>query len=173
MPFELVQTDITAMPADAIVNAANEQLLPGGGVCGAIFAAADTSRLVQACRAIGHCDTGDAVITPAFGLRSQYIIHTVGPIWRGGTHNEEALLRSCYLRSLALAHEHGLNSIAFPLISAGIFGYPKSAALSAAMESIGSFLRGHSGMTVYLTVFDRGTYELGAQLLRTHSEWGL
>ncbi len=159
MPIQIVQDDITTMRTDAIVNAANSRLAQGGGVCGAIFAAAGAQELTQACRAIGHCDTGDAVITPGFRLPARYIIHAVGPIWQGGTNGEEALLRSCYLNSLALAERHGLRSIAFPLISSGIYGYPKAAALSVAVSAISSFLPEHD-MTVCLVIFDRPTYAL-------------
>ena len=159
MPIQIVQDDITTMRTDAIVNAANSRLAQGGGVCGAIFAAAGAQELTQACRAIGHCDTGDAVITPGFRLPARYVIHAVGPVWQGGTNGEEALLRSCYLNALALAERHGLRSIAFPLISSGIYGYPKAAALSAAVSAIGSFLSEHD-MAVYLVIFDRPTYAL-------------
>ncbi len=159
MPFQIVRNDITTMQVDAIVNAANSRLAQGGGVCGGIFAAAGAQELTRACRAIGHCDTGDAVITPGFRLPARYIIHAVGPIWQGGTNGEEALLRSCYLNSLALAERHGLRSIAFPLISSGIYGYPKAAALSVAVSAISSFLPEHD-MTVCLVIFDRPTYAL-------------
>ena len=159
MPIQIVQDDITTMRTDAIVNAANSRLAQGGGVCGAIFAAAGAQELTRACRTIGYCDTGDAVITPGFRLPARYVIHAVGPVWQDGTNGEEALLRSCYLNALALAERHGLRSIAFPLISSGIYGYPKAAALSAAVSAIGSFLSEHD-MAVYLVIFDRPTYAL-------------
>ena len=153
MPFQLVRNDITRMHVDAIVNAANERLARGGGVCGAIFAAAGVHDLEQACSSIGHCDTGDAVATPAFALDARHVIHTVGPIWRGGGHGEEEALRSCYRTSLTLALELGDRSIAFPLISSGIYGYPKGQALDVAVDEIRSFLDDHE-MDVYLALFD-------------------
>ena len=154
MPFEIVRNDITKMSVDAIVNAANSALAPGGGVCGAIFAAAGYDQLDRACRAIGHCDVGQAVITDGFHLPAKYVIHAVGPIWRGGGQNEAALLKSCYINSLRLAEENGCQSIAFPLISSGIYGYPKAEALKIAVSAIGEFLLEHE-MQVYLAIFDR------------------
>lgn len=153
MPFQLVRNDITRMQVDAVVNAANEQLARGGGVCGAIFAAAGVHDLEQACSSIGHCDTGNAVATPAFALDARHVIHAVGPIWRGGIHGEEEALRSCYRTSLMLALELGDRSIAFPLISSGIYGYPKGQALDVAVDEIRSFLNHHE-MDVYLALFD-------------------
>lgn len=153
MPFQLVRNDITQMHVDAIVNAANERLARGGGVCGAIFAAAGVHDLEQACNRIGHCDTGNAVATPAFALDARHVIHTVGPIWRGGGDGEEEALRSCYRTSLTLAFELGDRSIAFPLISSGIYGYPKGQTLDVAVDEIRSFLDDHE-MDVYLALFD-------------------
>ena len=126
MPFQTVHADITTLHVDAIVNAANERLLMGGGVCGAIFSAAGPARLQEACDNIGHCDTGSAVATPGFGLVARYVIHAVGPVWRGGGHGEKDLLASCYTSSLDVARDLGCTSIAFPLISAGIYGYPSA-----------------------------------------------
>ena len=163
MPFEIVRNDITKMSVDAIVNAANSALAPGGGVCGAIFAAAGYDQLDMACRAIGHCDVGQAVITDGFHLPARYVIHAVGPIWRGGGQNEAALLRSCYIRSLQLAEENGCQSIAFPLISSGIYGYPKAEALKIAVSAIGEFLLEHE-MQVYLAIFDRNAMLLSEKL---------
>ena len=140
MPFEIQWGDLVQNNADAIVNAANEHLLPGGGVCGAIFAAAGYEPLLEACRRIGGCKTGQAVITDGFMLAAKHIIHTVGPVWRGGGCGEEALLRSCYRCSLALAEKYGCRSVAFPLISAGIYGYPREEALRVAKEEIEAFL---------------------------------
>ena len=154
MPFILIRNDITTMPTDAIVNAANSRLAPGGGVCGAIFSASDYHKLDLACRKIGHCPVGQAVITPSFGLPAKYIIHAVGPIWQGGQQNEAKLLRGCYTSSLNLAKQHGCTSIAFPLISSGIYGYPKEEALRIAVEAIRAFLEDNE-MTVYLVLFDR------------------
>ena len=129
MPFMILRGDITKVKADAIVNAANENLWEGGGVCGAIFAEAGSEALATECGKIGHCDTGDAAITSACGLKTaKYIIHAVGPVWHGGLYGEERLLRSCYTKALELAEQNGCESITFPLISAGIYGYPKEAA---------------------------------------------
>ena len=156
MPFSIVQNDITKMQVDAIVNAANTSLKMGGGVCGAIFRAAGAEQLQAACDAIGGCRTGEAVITPGFKLPVKYIIHTPGPVWRGGKEGEEELLRNCYLNSLKLAEQHGCKSVAFPLISAGIYGYPKEESLCVAASAIRDFLsESKSDMDVYLVVFDR------------------
>ena len=163
MPFEIVRSDITKMSVDAIVNAANSALATGGGVCGAIFAAAGYDQLDRACRAIGHCDVGQAVITDGFHLPAKYVIHAVGPIWRGGGQNEAALLRSCYISSLQLAERKGCQSIAFPLISSGIYGYPKAEALKIAVSAIGEFLLEHE-MQVYLAIFDRNAMLLSEKL---------
>jgi O-acetyl-ADP-ribose deacetylase (regulator of RNase III) len=127
--------DITRQPVDVIVNAANERLARGGGVCGAIFAAAGPA-LVQACAALGGCDTGDAKATPGFSLPATWIVHTVGPIWRGGDAGEADLLASCYHRSLAVAEDLGAGSIAFPAISTGIFGYPLEPATEIAVATV-------------------------------------
>ena len=154
MSFTVIHGDITTMPTDAIVNAANSRLAPGGGVCGAIFSASDYHKLDLACRKIGHCPVGQAVITPSFGMPAKYIVHAVGPIWQGGQQNEAKLLRDCYTSSLNRAKQHGCTSIAFPLISAGIYGYPKEEALRVAVDAIRAFLDDNE-MTVYLVLFDR------------------
>ena len=133
------KADLTRLAADAIVNAANEGLWEGGGVCGAIFRAAGSRKLTEACSAIGHCDTGSAVITPGFDLPAKYIIHAVGPRWHGGTDGEPEQLYGAYQSSLALAREHGLHSIGFPLISSGIFGYPKEDAWRTAIKACRDF----------------------------------
>ncbi len=166
MPLEIVRNDITKMKVDAIVNAANSRLEQGGGVCGAIFEAAGADKLRAECSQIGHCDVGSAVITGGHGLPATIIIHTVGPVWQGGTHNEEALLTSCYINSLNLALRYNLSSIAFPLISSGIFGYPKDEALRVAISAIGRFLLKHE-MTVYLVVFDKAAYTLSDKLFKS------
>lgn len=154
MPFEIVHGDITKIQADAIVNAANSALQRGGGVCGAIFAAAGAAELQAECNQVGHCDTGQAVITKGYNLPAKYIIHTVGPVWRGGGHEEERLLYDCYKNSLKLAKDFGCESVAFPLISAGIFGYPKEAAKTVAEQAVIDFLEDND-MLVKLVLFSK------------------
>ena len=163
MPLEIVRDDITRIHADAIVNAANTALQRGGGVCGAIFEAAGAAELQKECDAIGGCHTGDAVITRGCGLPARYIIHTVGPVWQGGSHGEQAQLENCYHNSLELAKRHKLKSVAFPLISSGIFGYPKEQALQVAVTAIGRFLRDND-MSVRLVVYDRTSVQLSEAL---------
>ena len=153
MPFQTVRANIVTLAVDAVVNAANPALRAGGGVCGAIFEAAGRAELQAACDGLGGCATGDAVITPGFRLPAKYVIHTVGPVWRGGHHGEEALLRSCYRRSLALAARHGLRSVAFPLISAGIYGYPYREALRVAQAEIEAFPAGPEGLKATLALY--------------------
>ena len=163
MPLRIVRNDITKMQTDAIVNAANSELRMGGGVCGAIFAAAGAEQLQEECRRIGHCNTGEAVITGGYSLPAKYIIHAVGPVWHGGGHDEARKLYNSYNGSLELALKHDCNSIAFPLISSGIYGYPKDQALQIAITAIGDFLLKHD-MEVYLVVFDRKAYALSEKL---------
>lgn len=163
MPLQIVRQDITKMKVDAVVNAANQALQMGGGVCGAIFTAAGAQQLQAECDRISHCATGAAVITGAGQLPAQYIIHTVGPVWKGGKNHEAQLLHDCYIHSLQLARQHDCESIAFPLISSGIYGYPKDQALQIAVAAISEFLLQHE-MMVYLVVFDRQSFALSEKL---------
>lgn len=166
MPLEIVRNDITEMQTDAIVNAANSSLQMGGGVCGAIFRAAGAEQLMEVCGKIGYCPTGEAVQTPAFRLRSNFIIHAVGPVWQGGKYEEEQLLRACYKNSLELADSLGCGSIAFPLISSGIYGYPKEQALQVAISEIHRFLIDHE-MLVYIVVLDKQSFGINEKLYRS------
>ncbi len=155
---EVVQGDITRQEVDAIVNAANNRLAGGGGVDGAIHRVAGPE-LDDACREIGWCDTGDAVITPGFRLPATWIIHTVGPVWHGGDHDEDALLASCYQRSMELAHERGIRSIAFPSISTGIFGFPVKRAARIAIDTLrGMAIRHPEIRTVRMVTHGDDTY---------------
>lgn len=166
MPLEIVRNDITKMIVDAIVNAANTSLKMGGGVCGAIFDAAGADELQAECGKIGGCVVGQAVITKGYNLPSKFIIHTAGPVWQGGTNNESELLASSYRNSLELAQQYNCESIAFPLISSGIFGYPKEEALNVAMSAIGEFLS-RNDMMVYLVVFDKNSFKISETLFST------
>lgn len=163
MPLEIIRHDLTKMKVDAIVNAANTALKMGGGVCGAIFRCAGERELQKACDKIGECKVGEAVITDGFQLEAKYIIHTPRPIWQSGSHHETALLRASYHNSLELAKNHQCESIAFPLISTGNYGYPKEEALRIAVSTISSFLI-HHDMHVYLVVFDKKSFGLSKKL---------
>jgi len=165
MPFSIIRNDITKLRVDAIVNAANMSLQMGGGVCGAIFSAAGADRLQNACDALAPIKTGEAVVTQGFNLPAKYIIHTAGPVYRSGKQGEEALLRSCYINSLELAVKYNCESIAFPLISSGIYGYPKADALCVATDAIRDFISEHD-IDVSLVVFDKEALTVSEELLR-------
>lgn len=164
MPFTIIRQDITKIEADAIVNAANVELRRGSGVCGAIFKVAGAADLEAACRPLSPIQTGEAVLTGGFGLPAKYIIHTAGPVYKNGGPREAELLGACYRNALELAWGHGCESIAFPLISSGIYGYPKDKALQIATETIEAFLQKQE-MTIYLAVFDKKALMVSEQLL--------
>ena len=184
MPFEIVRNDITNMCVDAIVNTANPNPVIGWGTDSRIHEKAGW-RLLRARKKIGAIAVGSAAITPAFGLDAKYVIHTVGPVWRGGAFGEETLLRSCYENSLKLALQHGCQSVAFPLISTGNYGFPKDKALQIAISAFSSFLLEHE-MAIYLVVFDRAAFQLSEKLFQSvasyidenyvqaweHTSWG-
>lgn len=167
MPIQIIRNDITKMQVDAIVNAANNRLAIGGGVTGAIHRVAGPALLAE-CMKLGGCKTGEAKITGGYLLPSKYVIHTVGPVWQDGQHHEKELLTFCYQNSLQLAHEHSCQSIAFPLISSGVYGYPKDQALKVAMDAISSFLLSHdSDMLVYLVVFTKESVKISQKLFNS------
>ena len=154
--LEVVQGELVQMDVDAIVNAANEQLLAGGGVCGAIFAAAGPTDLQRACNAVAPCPTGEARITPGFRLRARHVIHAVGPVWRGGNQGEPEELAGAYRSSLELAKANGLASVAFPAISTGIYGYPFEPATDVAVKTAAAFMRGDPGSVTRVVFVVRG-----------------
>ncbi|MEI4769759.1 macro domain-containing protein [Psychrobacillus sp. FJAT-51614] len=170
MPLEIVRNDITKMQVDIIVNAANTALQMGGGVCGAIFNAAGAEPLQKVCNEIGECPVGEAVITDGFQLQAKHIIHSVGPIWTGGLNNERALLTASYENALSLAKEYNCKSIAFPLISSGVYGYPKEQALQIAISTISAYLMEHE-MHVYIVVFDKKAFRLSEKLFTSIHEY--
>lgn len=169
MPIQIVRNDITKMNCDAIVNAANQTLLGGGGVDGAIHRAAGPELLAE-CKTLGGCHTGEAKITGAHRLPCKYVIHTVGPVWRGGGRHEEEKLISCYRNSLKLAEDYHCDSVAFPLISAGAYGYPKEQALQIAVSEICKFLIHHDIM-VYIVVFDKDCFQISKRLIHEITEY--
>ena len=167
--IEIRKIGITKLDTDAVVNAANTGLWEGGGVCGYIFRDAGSEEMTAACQKIGHCDEGAAVITPGFRLPAKYVIHAVGPRWCGGENNEPQLLYSAYMQSLLLAKENGLHSIGFPLISAGIFGYPLEGAWEKAIEACKDFIQSNPDydIKIIFAVLDDRILAIGEETLKS------
>jgi len=170
LAFLIERNDITLMEVDVIVNAANIYLKAGGGVCGAIFNAAGKEKLQKECEKLGNCDTGSAVITKGYNLKAKHIIHAVGPVWEGGKSKEDEFLSNAYLNSLKLAKEYNCESIAFPLISTGVYNFPKERAFSIAKEVITGFLNDNE-MTVYLVIYDNLSLKVSKSLLGDIKEY--
>ena len=164
--MDLIKGDITTLDLDCIVNAANEDLMPGGGVCGAIHQAAGIELAVE-CKRIGHCGVGEARITSGYDLKAKHVIHTVGPIWHGGKDGEDQYLFNCYKKSLLLSTHHGIESIAFPNISTGIYGYPKELAAETAIAAVKQHQRsGRKLKEVIFCCFDEENFQLYDRLLK-------
>ncbi len=163
--IEIIKGDITEFKVDAIVNAANNTLLGGGGVDGAIHRTAGP-QLLEYNRKLGGCKTGEAKITPGFKLQAKFIIHTVGPVWKGGNNNEDELLRNCYLNSLKLAVENGIKTIAFPAISTGVYGFPLERATKIAVSTVKDFLSNNNEIEkVIFVCFDENTYHIYSEII--------
>jgi O-acetyl-ADP-ribose deacetylase (regulator of RNase III) len=167
--IEIKKIDITQLNVDAIVNAANNQLQKGGGVCGAIFRKAGAYELTKACSEIGHCKTGSAVITPGFNLKARYIIHAVGPIWRNGDVQEAKLLYNAYKQALTLAMENNCHSIGFPVISSGIYGCPKNEAWEIAIDACSDFIDDNQDypLNIVFAVLSDRSKEIGEKVIHT------
>ncbi|MHB8128479.1 MAG: macro domain-containing protein [Mobilitalea sp.] len=170
MPFLIIRNDITKVHVDAIVNTANTQLCEGSGTSRAIYLAAGETKLTEACQKIGHCDLGKAVITDGFDLPSRYIIHTVGPVWKDGKSGDGEILYSAYMESMKLARKYNLESLAFPLISSGNYGFPRQQALKIAVSAISDFLLEHD-MLVYLVLYDRKSLIVSKKLFASVKEY--